>query len=455
MTAERLLLRFLFLHGTLALSGNFWHITDLHWDPSYEVTNGNKLMCESNNSKPVSQVGLFGSYACDSPWKLINSSIVAMSEILPNPDFIVWTGDDTPHVRDEKLSEEKVLRIIGNLTQLIQSVFPNTKVYSALGNHDYHPKSQLPGHSSDMYNKTAKLWQRWLKQKSMETFQKGGYYTEKLLDRPGFRMLVLNTNLYYNRNNATENDKDPAGQFKWAEEILTKAAEDKEKVYIIGHVPPGMFEKKRGHFWYRPQFNERYLALIQNHHAVIKGQFFGHHHTDTFRMFYDSKGVPISTMFISPGVTPWETTLPGVKNGANNPGIRIFEYDTDTLLVQDVVAYYLNLTRANTKQDNWEKEYRLTESFQVMNASPTSMHQVLEGISKDNCRLQQYYRFNSVNFDLSECDRKCRASHVCAAREVDFQRYENCVAREVAPASFGGWLLSILSVAVSFLFVFA
>lgn len=45
-------------------------------------------------------------------------------------------------------------------------------------------------------------------------------------------------------------------------------------------------------------------------------------------------GSPISTMFLSPGVTPWKTTLPGVVNGANNPGIRVFEYDTQTLLVK-------------------------------------------------------------------------------------------------------------------------
>lgn len=36
-------------------------------------------------------------------------------------------------------------------------------------------------------------------------------------------------------------------------------------------------------------------------------------------------------MFLTPGVTPWKTTLPGVVNGANNPGIRIFEYDRATL----------------------------------------------------------------------------------------------------------------------------
>lgn len=38
-------------------------------------------------------------------------------------------------------------------------------------------------------------------------------------------------------------------------------------------------------------------------------------------------------MFLAPGVTPWKTTLPGVNNGANNPGIRVIDYDTDTLQV--------------------------------------------------------------------------------------------------------------------------
>lgn len=39
-------------------------------------------------------------------------------------------------------------------------------------------------------------------------------------------------------------------------------------------------------------------------------------------------------MFLAPGVTPWKTTLPGVHNGANNPGIRVFDYDRGTLQVK-------------------------------------------------------------------------------------------------------------------------
>ncbi|XP_062848242.1 acid sphingomyelinase-like phosphodiesterase 3b [Trichomycterus rosablanca] len=413
------------------LTGSFWHITDLHWDPTYSLGNSGSV-CDSSGSRPTPHAGKFGDYACDSPWDLINSTVNAMKDILSDPDFIVWTGDDTPHVPNEDLGEEAVLRIIGNLTHILQALFPKTKVYSAMGNHDYHPKSQLPPVQNSIYEQIQKLWEDWLDSSSRDTFKKGGYYTEMLLNRTGFRIIVLNSNLYYDQNKVTENIQDPAGQFKWADQVLTEAAKNKEKVYIIGHVPPGCFEKKRHKMWFRPEFNKQYEQLIQKHHDVIIGQFFGHHHTDSFRMFYSTTGSPISSMFLTPGVTPWKTTLPGVEDGANNPGIRVFEYDDKTLLVKDVVTYYLNLTYANIAQARWEKEYRLTEAFGVPDASPASMHHVLERIADDSCYLQKYYAFNSVNYDRSVCNADCRIDHVCAIREVNLDAYERCVEKEGA-----------------------
>ncbi|KAM4567779.1 acid sphingomyelinase-like phosphodiesterase 3b [Fundulus diaphanus] len=450
MSPVRLLLPCLLFGEALALSGSFWHITDLHWDPTYKLTDNPELVCASSGKRPALSAGKFGDYACDAPWHLINSSVYAMKGILPDPDFIVWTGDDTPHVPNEDLGEEAVINIIGNLTEIITMVFPHTKVYCALGNHDYHPKSQLPPGPNSIYDRIAEMWHQWLEPESKKTFKNGGYYTEKLLNRAGYRILVLNTNLYYDQNKVTQNVGDPADQFSWLDETLTAAANHKEKVYIIGHVPPGFFEKKRNKPWFTQKFNKRYVEIIQKHHPVIIGQFFGHHHTDSFRMFYSTEGLPISTMFLSPGVTPWETTLPGVVDGANNPGIRVFEYDTETLLVKDVVTYYLNLTRANADTERWEKEYRLTESFRVPDASPASMHQVLERMAADRCYLQKYYEFNSVSYDLTDCDSACRVDHVCAAREVDFERYEQCLVKEGAVSIYGGLQL-VISVAAAWM----
>lgn len=58
----------------------------------------------------------------------------------------------------------------------------------------------------------------------------GGYYTEKLLNQTGLRVVVLNTNLYYDQNKLTENIKDPADQFSWADKVLQDAAKNNEKV---------------------------------------------------------------------------------------------------------------------------------------------------------------------------------------------------------------------------------
>lgn len=117
-----------------------------------------------------------------------------------------------------------------------------------------------------------------------------------------------------------------------------------------------------------------------------------------------------------------------------------------------MVTYYLNLTHANAIRGRWEKEYRLTESFRVPDASPASMHQVLERIANSHCYLQKYYEFNSVSYDLTECNSDCRVDHVCAAREVDFNSYEHCLVKEGA-AAIGGGLLPLLSVALSLVLV--
>ncbi|KAM6371216.1 acid sphingomyelinase-like phosphodiesterase 3b isoform 2-T2 [Pluvialis apricaria] len=434
----------------VALSGRFWHITDLHWDPDYEAAVGAGQMCPSGGSRPGPAAGPWGSYLCDAPWRLLASAVHAMRNRLQRPDFVLWTGDDTPHVPDEKLGEEKVLHIIENLTSLIKETFPDTKVYAAMGNHDFHPKNQLPGKEHRIYNRIAELWHPWLNDASVPLFRAGAFYSEKL-PSPSTRgrMVVLNTNLYYDRNDETAGEEDPGGQFQWLEETLTNASRADEVVYIIGHVPPGFFEKKRGKPWFRRGFNERYLKIVQKHHRVIAAQFFGHHHTDSFRMFYSDTGSPVNVMFLAPGVTPWKTTLPGVNNGANNPGIRVIEYDPGTLQVLDMVTYYLNLTRANMMATTWEEgfptweeEYRLTEAFQVPNGSAHSMQTVLERISKDPHYLQQYYEFNSVRYDLTPCEEACRVDHVCAIREVDFTKYNECV-KTSSPASaiISVWLL--------------
>ncbi|KAK2490388.1 hypothetical protein MC885_011020 [Smutsia gigantea] len=406
----------------MAEPGKFWHISDLHLDPDYKVSEDPFQVCPSAGFQPVPGAGPWGDYLCDSPWVLVNSSVYAMREIEPEPDFILWTGDDTPHVADERLGEAAVLAIVERLTKLIREVFPETKVYAAMGNHDFHPKNQFPAGSNNIYK-------------------------QKLPGLSGAgRIVVLNTNLYYSNNERTAGMTDPSQQFQWLEDVLTNASQTGEMVYIIGHVPPGFFEKKQNKAWFREGFNEEYLKVVRRHHQVIAGQFFGHHHTDSFRMFYDDAGAPISVMFLTPGVTPWKTTLPGVVNGANNPGIRVFKYDRSTLRLQDMVTYFMNLSQANAQGTPlWQLEYRVTEAYGVPDAGARSMHAALGRIASDQDVLQRYYVYNSVSHDLQTCGEDCRVEHVCALREVAFDAYGACLrAPGAAPAPRLALLLAAL-----------
>ena len=82
-------------------------------------------------------------------------------------------SDDMPHVLNSELSTEEVIETVKNMTDLLSTVFPNTTVYPALGNHDYHPKHLMPPRPNDIYTAVGDLWSRWLPQDAVDTFKEG------------------------------------------------------------------------------------------------------------------------------------------------------------------------------------------------------------------------------------------------------------------------------------------
>ncbi|PFX18637.1 Acid sphingomyelinase-like phosphodiesterase 3b [Stylophora pistillata] len=407
--------------------GSFWQVTDFHYDKTYQSPTDPGKICNSQTpfSQTPSHAGKWGNYLCDSPWRLINSSVYAMKSIEPNPDFIIWTGDDMPHVPNSQLSTEEVIETVKNLTDLLSAAFPNTTVYPALGNHDYHPKHLMPPKPNDIYRAVGNLWSRWLPHDAVNTFKEGGFYT--VLIKPGLRLVSLNTVYYYTNDKLTESIADPAGQFEWLDVLLTNASRNNEKVFIIGHVPPGAFERAPGKKWFYPKFNKDYLAAIMKHADVITGHFLAHQHCDSFKILYDCKGIPTSSIFLCPAVTPWKTVLPTV--GYNNPGIRLYKYDRSTMNVKDVWQYFTNLTLANTMSEpDWVLEYKVTEAFRIPDVSPKSLHSLVETFkTQGSSNFVKYYLYNSVSAGGEQCDEECKTAQICGITEVDFDKYDVCV----------------------------
>ena len=82
------------------------------------------------------------------------------------------------------------------------------------------------------------------------------------------------------------------------------------QVIIFGHSPPGKYERSFqvsqggaashsktssssstwSQHWLQERFNHRYLDFVRKYSKIIIGQFFGHQHSDSFRIFRDEKG---------------------------------------------------------------------------------------------------------------------------------------------------------------------
>lgn len=63
----------------------------------------------------------------------------------------------------------------------------------------------------------------------------------------------------------------------------------------VGHIPPGSDERQvgaqpNGHSTFSEKNNLRYLQLVRKYSSIILGQFFGHLHSDSFRIIYNDHG---------------------------------------------------------------------------------------------------------------------------------------------------------------------
>ena len=66
---------------------------DIHFDPDYipgtNINCGYPICCHGGTGDAAP----FGSYGCDAPLTLLHSAFTTMAKILPDPDYIIFTGD--------------------------------------------------------------------------------------------------------------------------------------------------------------------------------------------------------------------------------------------------------------------------------------------------------------------------------------------------------------------------
>ena len=395
------------------------HLTDIHLDLEYKegarARCGEPMCCRANNGipKPGEITAPKWGYAgfCDTNVLLQENLFQHLREVINSDiDYIIWTGDIPPHDVWNQTREDNLGKIDYAVRQFLKW-FPGVKVYPALGNHESSPVDSFPppfvtdkNNNKWLLNSLAEEWGHWLPESCKDTIRKGGYYT--VLVNKGLRIVSLNMN-YFNGDNwwLVINSVDPADQLKWLVEVLSEAEANKEKVHILGHIPPD-----EGLRWW----SYNYYKIIDRFQDTVAAQFFGHTHYDEFRIFYDTKTWKQATniAYIGPSVTTFHDL---------NPGFRIYDVEASgeksSRAVLDHHTYIMDLDKVNkTGEAKWELEYSALKHFNMKSLAPSEWDALLKRMVNDEELFQDFYRFYFKKHVPSKCDLVCKKSYLCTMK---------------------------------------
>jgi hypothetical protein len=118
-------------------NGTFWQITDIHYDSFYVKGGDTTQYCHTPENQQSGKAGLFGDYNCETNKQLFISAVKAMAKIKSNPEFILWTGDSSPHWNQPSSPDwEYIYKAEKFITTTIRMYFPTVPIVPVLGNHD-------------------------------------------------------------------------------------------------------------------------------------------------------------------------------------------------------------------------------------------------------------------------------------------------------------------------------
>jgi len=285
-------------------------------------------------------------------------------------------------------------------------------VFSATGNHEEVPTDNFPPRgvpekfSHDwLYEAFAENWGKWLPADTLETIKWRASYMVRPYN--GLRIISLNTIYAYDANFWLKlNQTDPDGTLSWFLEQLADAERSGEKVWIIAHV----YNDAAMNSW-----SKIYYDAVNRYENTIRGQFFGHSHSDELRIHYESmtpNSRATSVEYIGPSITTYSTRMPSYRMYTIEG-----EHDCSTWSVLDHATYKLDLNKANKPNatPTWELEYTAKAAYGLPSLTPNDWDELTLRMEKNITLVQMYRTFVDRN-PPGDCDEKCVHDTICDIR---------------------------------------
>ncbi|ALC47634.1 CG15534, partial [Drosophila busckii] len=402
-------------------------LTDIHYDPEYKVggwaaTCQDPLCCRLDlpaNSNAAG-AGYWSDYnVCDSPKHMIVNAFEHISKT-HKLNWIYHTGDVPPH-NVWSTTKQGNMDMLTEIDSLIAKHFPETPVYSCLGNHEPHPTNVFGNEAVPaelkvdwLYQHVWSLWSKWLPAEAKTTVLRGGYYT--VSPSKGYRIIALNSMdcylfnwwLLYDGSLVLE-------QLQWLHDTLQKAEDAGEVVHILSHIPSGDSD-----CW--SAWSAEYNRLLAHFRKTITGIFNGHTHKDELNVHYTAEGWAVAVSWNGGSLT-------SLSN--KNPNYRVYQVNHENWKVVNYETHIFNLTAANLQPDtppNWFKEYEFVREY-TSDMSPAGIHELLNKMAKQPNLLRKFWRFKHAQADpkLAEgCDDKCLSQTICRMATSNYKDKTRC-----------------------------
>jgi len=352
--------------GDESQTGQFLWISDAHYDAYYgkkraawhqadapcggTATGGQPAVLDDagENMFPYSHFG------CGSTDKLVVAMLESAKEELPQPDFILFTGDATRHFAgvaglDSNQTVSDAINFVYNSTHAIFGDVPVLELPPLdLGNNDqlddyaldvtsYEPcliddSGDLPPATNEWLTYVSSLaTYTFANDAEKAVFACGGYIAREIVPNE-LIVVVLNTIIYSKKLDSDPPidtyDADPFGQFSWLRSVLSTAKEENKMVYVTGHIPPiqESFVYSVGNKYWDAQYVLRYFDLVDEYQDVVAGNLFGHTHTNELRH------IPLLRTDAAPLIVQ-SAMSPGL---GNLPTFTIASYDDASKRITDL-----------------------------------------------------------------------------------------------------------------------
>jgi hypothetical protein len=438
--------------------------SDLHFNPFADPALAALLAkapvhkWEAILSRPSSTA--YSPYGQDTNWALLQSALNAMRKAEPDPTLVMITGDLLAHGFPQKYAQALpdtnrdhyrvfVAKTVSFIALELRKRYSKSQILLTPGNNDddcgdYNIEARGPFLSDTAWTirRLARASGRFT-----EEWKSLGSYTLQPRGIRGLRIVSVNSVFFSNKYQsvsfadgcAAVQSDGPARTFSWLESTLSRAAQNREKVWIMMHIPPGidgystmvsyrslsqaassgpgdLCSQAIVPMW-KPFWTELFDRLIAQYPTTITAVFTGHDHTDDFRVIHAGQAAQ-QFVLIDPPISPIY---------GQNPAFRIVTFAAGGSLTDQTTWYLTNLEAASTTvPGTWMPEYTFAAEWHRPRLDAAGLNSIYDEIRSNPDAGQRWLTLLNVSSTYRPVPASGARTLECAIAALNPASYKAC-----------------------------